>query len=111
MVHNNFIRGSDSKIYREKEMLFYSVDINQYYSSTDTKYFSFIYKNTKDLKDIETLILFSLLYANYSNFIFILPKILCKYCNIYNKEFCSFIDCWKIRNLNKCFNNKYRENV
>lgn len=111
MVHNNYIIGADSKIYREKEMLFYKVDIDQYYSSINNNYFTFIYNHSSHIYDIENLILAGLSYTNLSNFIFILPRVLCVYCKIINKIWCSYIDCWKIRYLDYCFNKKYRENV
>lgn len=110
-AHNNFIKGSDSKVYREKEMLFYNVDINKYYSDINSKYFTFIYKNSTYIAQIEKLMWMGLIFSNNTNFIFILPRIICKYCNIHNRKWCSYIDCWKIRNLNKCFINRYRENV
>lgn len=110
-MHNNYIIGIDSKIYREKEMLFYTVDISEYYSSTKQKYFTFTYLESNSINDIEILIWKGLMIANKSNIIFILPRILCKYCHNCHGKWCSYIDCWKIRNLNKCFSEKYRENV
>lgn len=111
MVHNNYIIGADSKLYREKEMLFYKVDIDQYYSNSNNNYFTFIYNRTTNIYDIEKLILTGLSYSNSSNYIFILPRVLCVYCKIINKKWCSYIDCWRIRFLNHCFKGKYRENV
>lgn len=111
IVHNNYIKGADSKIYREKEMLFYKVDINHYYSNINVYYFTFLYFNSSSISEIEKLIWIGLSFTNYTNYIFVLPKILCIYCKIYNNKWCSYIYCWRIRNLNKCFAGKYRENV
>lgn len=110
-AHNNFIKGADSKIYREKEMLFFYVDIDKYYSESDANYFTFIYFKSTKIYDIEKIIWIGLTFSNSSKYIFILPRILCKYCNVNNKYWCSFVDCWKVRNLNNCFEKKYRENV
>lgn len=110
-MHNNFIKGADSKLYREKEMLFFKVDIDKYYSSLKRKYFTFIINNVSTLYYAETVIWKGLIFSNATDYIYILPRILCKLCNINNSKWCSFIDCWRIRNLNHCFNLKYRENV
>lgn len=92
-------------------MLFYKVDIDEYYSSLSNYYFTFTYRNSSNIYDIEKLILFGLSFTNTANYIFILPRVLCVYCKILNKKWCSYIDCWRIRYLNNCFEKKYRENV
>lgn len=110
-VHNNFIKGADSKLYREKEMLFFKVDLKKYYTSLERNYFSFLVHNAADLSEIEILLWKGLKFSNNSKFVLILPRVSCKLCNIFNAKWCSYIDCWKIRNINNCFKMKYRENV
>lgn len=92
-------------------MLFFKVDINKYYSDTKANYFTFTYSNSSNIIQIEKLIWIGLTFSNITNFIYILPRVLCVYCNIYNTKWCSYINCWKIRNLNNCFSGRYRENV
>lgn len=112
-MHNNFIKGIDSKIYREKEMLFYQVDENNYYTSKQQKYISSIIY-TKNISDIETILYILLKIANRTNRILILPSFPCNlHTNIYNNintnKKCNFIKYWYIEELNKYYPNKYRE--
>ena len=38
MMHNNYIVGSESKLYRLRELLYYNYDTDHYYSSVNRKY-------------------------------------------------------------------------
>lgn len=114
-VHNNWITGMDKKLYREKEMHLYLFDYNEYYTSRKRKYFMLFF-NTSTIIEDEILLTFGFNFALSTNSIFILPKFkcnhcshICRYCKMHGD--CSYIELWKIRNLNNIYNNLYRESV
>lgn len=111
-VHNNFIIGTESKIYRAKEMLFFTVDYDSYYTSENNKYISTVI-NTTNISDIETILYVLLTVGNRTNRIFILPSFPCNLRININFEQenrrCNFLKYWKIEALNKYYSNKYRE--
>lgn len=105
----------DNKVYRQKEMHLFFYDYNGYYSSLQNKYIKLI-SNTQNIEEDENILKFGFFISNLTNTIFILPQFRCnrcsrecKYCK--NHTYCSFIEFWKIRSLNKYFKDKYRESV
>lgn len=114
-MHNNWITGMDKKIYRQKEMHLFLFDENGYYSSTSRKYVKIIYES-KSISEDERMIELGFFIAFKTNSIFILPQFLCSHCSTICKyckthKFCSFIELWKIRELNKLNKYIYRESV
>lgn len=114
-MHNNWITGMDIKIYRQKEMHLYVYDINGYYSSMNNKYFKIINKS-KNLEEDEKIVKLGLHIASLTKSVFILPQFKCNHCKRFckyckNHTYCSFIEFWKIRPLNRYFKNMYRESV
>lgn len=114
-MHNNWITGMDNKVYRQKEMHLFLYDYNGYYTSLQNKYIKIIGK-TNNINEDEYIIKLGLHISILTESIFILPQFKCnrcfrgcKYCK--NHTYCSFIEFWKIRELNKYFKNRYRESV
>lgn len=112
-IHNNYIKGFDNKIYRDKEMLFWRYDKNMYYSSNTNKYLQISYLSNS-LQDEEFYIKKGLELSLLLNRLFILPKVPCFYCPDYfisNKK-CNYIQFFNVRILNKYYGEmNYRENV
>lgn len=105
----------DKKLYRQKEMHFFFFDNNGYYSSTSRKYILLKY-NSHNINEDENLLIIGLYLSLKTNSIFVLPQFKCNHCSntpkyCKNIKFCSFIEFWSIRELNKSFYNNYRENV
>lgn len=114
-VHNNWITGMDKKLYREKEMHFFNFDYNSYYTSISNKYIIFNFTSTT-LDEDELIIKLGLVTVLMTDSILILPQIkcnhckrICRYCK--SHTYCSYIEFWKIRDLNKYFHGSYRESV
>lgn len=112
MIHFNWMITLFEKEYRQREMLLYEYDEDEYYSSTENKYFEFHYNiNSFDLE--KKITLFGLNIALLSGRKFIFPKYSCSYINRFTNikgKKCTFADMFKIGGLSKV---KYlfRENV
>lgn len=116
-MHNNYIVGIEKKIYREKEMLLYEYDYEEYYSSKENRYLKLkLNKNIlSSIDDDEYLIKIGISLAIITKRILILPKFNCSHCKS-NKyylinDFCSYIFLFNMRELDRYFKHKYRENV
>lgn len=92
-------------------MLFYCVDFEKYYTSENNKYISAVI-NKYNISDIESImyVLFSI--HKITDRIIILPSYPCEIHPHYLKEKdrrCNFMKHWSIEELNKFYENKYRE--
>lgn len=105
----------DSKIYRQKEMHLFVYDYNGYYSSLTHKYIKLVF-NSNNITEDEDILKFGLYIALHTKSIFIFPQFKCEHCSGYckycgNHTFCSFIEFWRIREMNKYYKDIYRESV
>lgn len=101
------------KVYRQKELLLYKIDENNYFSSKTNSYFQFHY-NSNNLTQERMIIMIGFDMTLKSKRIFILPRFNCslrnKFTNIPGKK-CCYIDIFNYNLMDKAFRNKFRENV
>lgn len=112
IIHFNWIITLYEKEYRQREMLLYEYDEDEYYSSTKNKYFKFHYiVNNFDIE--KKIYIFGIYIAFMSNRRFILPNYNCsykkKFMNIKGKK-CTTADMFNIGGLSK-IKHLLRENV
>lgn len=112
MIHFNWIITLFEKEYRQREMLLYSYDDDNYYSSTNSSYF-ILHINDNNLKIQKKITLFGFHISIITGRKFIVPQYSCKFNrrNISNRvKNCTMADIFVFHNLYK-LKHLFRENV
>lgn len=96
-------------------MHLYLYDYNGYYSSVTNKYIKIMFES-RNINEDEEILKIGLEISLITKSIFIFPQFRCSHCvgictYCFNHTFCSFIEFWRIREMNKYFKKIYRESV
>ena len=109
MMHNNFIMGSECKIYRLREMLYFNYDTDHYYTSSDRNY---LIVDAEDERIRTTTYLSQVAYLSHVlNRTFLLPTFPCPAnitaprCNLCRDD----VECYKT--FRKLIRRNYRDYV
>lgn len=112
MLHFNWIITLFEKEYRQREMLLYDYDDNNYYSAKNHKYFILHY-NKSSVDMLNKITLFGFHISIITGRIFIVPQYNCKFSNrkMTNKtKKCTIADRYNINSFSK-LKYLFRENV
>lgn len=115
LIHFNCITSLKGKIYKQKELLMYNNDEDEYYSSRNNNYIKIEYENSKaNIHYDRNVIMLGFYFAIKTQRIFILPKFLCKN-SLMHKDLkyknCSYDELFDIHSLDNYLKIYYRENV